>query len=142
LEAVGEDPGDERIQKAAAWIRSVQNTDGGWGELPESYGKPEKKGIGPSTASQTAWALLGLLASGEVDSEPIQRGFEYLLRTQRADGEWQDEGWTGTGFPEVFYLKYHLYATYFPLYALELWRQRQTPSSAAATTEGPRPVEL
>jgi len=142
LEATAEDPSQESIQRAAAWIRGVQNPDGGWGELPESYGRPDKKGIGPSTASQTAWALLGLLAAGDSDSEYVQRGFDYLLRTQLPNGEWQEDGWTGTGFPEVFYLKYHLYATYFPVYALELWRQRQKPSTESATTEGPRPVEF
>jgi len=142
LEAVGEDPSQEPIQKAAAWVRSVQNADGGWGESPESYRRPEKKGIGPSTASQTAWALLALLAAADQESDRVQRGFEFLLRTQLDNGEWQDEGWTGTGFPEVFYLKYHLYATYFPVYALELWQQRQRPIGDTATTDGPRPVEF
>jgi squalene-hopene/tetraprenyl-beta-curcumene cyclase len=142
LEAGGEDRSQEPIQRAAAWIRSVQNADGGWGESPESYGRPETKGIGPSTASQTAWALLALLATADHDSDSVQRGFEYLLRTQLDNGEWQDEGWTGTGFPEVFYLKYHLYATYFPLYALEIWQQRQQSNTDTATAEGPRPVEF
>jgi squalene-hopene/tetraprenyl-beta-curcumene cyclase len=141
LEAVGEDSSQESIQKAARWIRSVQNADGGWGESPESYAKPDLKGVGPSTASQTAWALLGMMSSGDHESDSLQRGVDYLLSTQLANGEWQDDGWTGTGFPEVFYLRYHLYATYFPLYALELWRQRQQPSADPATTEGPRPVE-
>jgi len=141
LEAVGEDSSQEWIQRAARWIRSIQNADGGWGESPESYAKPELKGVGPSTASQTAWALLGLMASGEHESDSVQRGIDSLLSTQLASGEWQEEGWTGTGFPEVFYLKYHLYATYFPLYALELWQQRQKPGNNKAITEGPRPVE-
>jgi squalene-hopene/tetraprenyl-beta-curcumene cyclase len=142
LEAVGEDSSSEPVRKAADWIRSVQNPDGGWGELPESYADPQKKGIGPSTASQTAWGLLGLLSAGDHHSDSVRRGVEYLLTTQRAEGEWDDEGWTGTGFPEVFYLKYHLYATYFPLYALELWRQRQEPSAETAFNDGPRPVEF
>lgn len=141
LEAVGEDPGSAPFRRAADWIRGVQNDDGGWGELPESYARPETKGIGPSTASQTAWALLGLLSAGEADSEAARRGFDYLRRTQLANGEWQDEAWTGTGFPEVFYLKYHLYATYFPLYAMELWQQRRTTPVVGAVTDGPRPLE-
>ncbi len=141
LEAAGEDPQDERIRKAAGWIADVQNPDGGWGELPESYAKPETKGVGPSTASQTAWALLALMSAGDRDSDTLRRGFEYLLRTQLTDGSWQEDGWTGTGFPEVFYLKYHLYATYFPLYALELWNRFRGHEVESSMTDGPRPVE-
>src|SRR5262249_25067495 len=78
----------------------------------------QMKGIGPSTAAQTAWALMGLMSSGDCGSETISRGIEYLLRTQLQDGSWHDLNWTGTGFPKVFYLNYHLYAAYFPLQAL------------------------
>jgi len=141
LEAVGEDPSRESLQRAAHWVRSVQNPDGGWGELPESYRKRDRKGVGPSTASQTAWAILSLLAAGDHDSDSVRRGIEYLESTQLANGEWEDVSWTGTGFPEVFYLKYHLYATYFPLYALELWRQCQVAGADGVSNDGPWPVE-
>jgi len=104
--------------RAARWIRSCQNEDGGWGELPGSYDEPAFKGTGPSTASQTAWALMGLFAIDEYDSISVRRGIDFLLTNQLSSGEWHDEAWTGTGFPKVFYLKYHLYATYFPLQAL------------------------
>ncbi len=129
----------EAVHRGARWIQSVQNPDGGWGESPESYADPTRKGIGASTPSQTAWALLGLLSAGE-GAGSVQRGLEYLQATQLESGEWHDEAWTGTGFPEVFYLKYHLYATYFPLLALELWRKQEEDSNNART-EGPRPVE-
>ncbi len=112
------------VARARSWLVACQNADGGWGELPASYADPMHKGRGPSTASQTAWALMGLLACGE-RGEILARGVRYLLATQREDGGWQDEFWTGTGFPEVFYLRYHLYATYFPLLALALWRRAQ-----------------
>jgi squalene-hopene/tetraprenyl-beta-curcumene cyclase len=107
------------ILQAGEWIRSYQNHDGGWGETCGSYDDPSLKGFGPSTASQTAWALMGLFASGDFRSGSVQRGVQYLLETQGAGGRrWQDDWFTGTGFPRVFYLKYHLYAQYFPLIAL------------------------
>ena len=111
-----------RLERAARWIVEVQNADGGWGELQHSYDDPMLKGVGPSTPSQTAWALLTLLAAGDPDSDAIRRGVDYLLKTQRNDGSWFDETWTATGFPKVFYLRYHLYATYFPLWALGEYR--------------------
>jgi squalene-hopene/tetraprenyl-beta-curcumene cyclase len=120
-------------RRAADWILSRQNPDGGWGESPRSYDDPAQKGIGPSTAAQTAWALMGLFAAGvtapatpATSATPataaIDRGVEYLLRGQREDGSWHDEPWTATGFPRVFYLQYHLYAVYFPLMALSEYR--------------------
>ncbi|MDQ2870291.1 MAG: squalene--hopene cyclase [Acidobacteriota bacterium] len=120
LKSAGVDLSAERWQQAASWLRRHQNADGGWGELPRSYDDPSLKGIGPSTPSQTAWALMALLALGE-ESESIRRAVQYLLRQQLYDGSWKDESWTGTGFPKVFYLRYHLYATYFPLWALSLY---------------------
>ena len=111
-----------RLERAAHWITEVQNADGGWGELQHSYDDPMLKGVGPSTPSQTAWGLLTLLAAGDVDSEAVRRGVDYLLKTQRDDGSWRDDTWTATGFPKVFYLRYHLYATYFPLWALGEYR--------------------
>jgi len=119
----GEDLSQERYQRAARWLKARQNADGGWGELPLSYDEPETKGQGPSTPSQTAWGLLSLFALGEGGSEATGRAVEYLLSEQRYDGSWKDEHWTGTGFPKVFYLRYHLYATYFPLWALSLYER-------------------
>src|SRR5215813_7871486 len=122
LAAAGEDLSAERYQRAGSWLRRHQNADGGWGELPHSYEEPNRKGHGPSTPSQTAWALLALFALGDTGSASVRRGLEYLLRHQRYDGSWKDDFWTGTGFPKVFYLRYHLYATYFPLWALAAYR--------------------
>src|SRR6185503_5412068 len=96
----------------------VQNADGGWGESCRSYDDPSVAGQGESPASQTAWALLGLLAAGEGRSPEVRAGVEYLAGTQDADGGWTEEPFTGTGFPRVFYLKYHMYPVYFPLMAL------------------------
>lgn len=109
-------------RRAADWLESVQQADGGWGESCESYDDPSLKGQGPPTASQTAWAILGLLAAGRERSEAVRRGVQYLLDTQKADGTWDEPCYTGTGFPRVFYLKYHLYRIYFPLMALARYR--------------------
>ena len=117
LSAIGFDMTDSRARQAAEWLLSVQNDDGGWGESPESYDDPTLRGRGDSTAAQTAWALLGLEAAG-VSGGAVTRGLEWLLSHQRKDGSWYDAPWTGTGFPRVFYLRYHLYAVYFPLLAL------------------------
>ncbi len=118
LAAIGEDTSAEWAQRAAEWLRTHQNLDGGWGELPASYEDPACKGRGPSTAAQTAWALLGLFATGDYSSDSVVRGVQFLLDRQLEDGGWQDSEWTGTGFPRVFYLKYHYYPIYFPLLAL------------------------
>ncbi|HXL16424.1 MAG TPA: hypothetical protein VN961_02770, partial [Streptosporangiaceae bacterium] len=91
---------------------------GGWGESCRSYDDPSLAGQGTPTASQTAWALLALVAAGEADSDEVRAGVDYLLATQQADGNWQEDQFTGTGFPKVFYLKYHMYRLYFPLMAL------------------------
>ncbi len=118
LEAMAVDRNDPMVQQAAEWMRSVQNADGGWGETVGSYDDPNLRGTGDSTASQTAWAIMGLLAVGDTRSECVARGMAYLLRTQSKDGSWDERFFTGTGFPRVFYLKYHLYSEYFPLIAL------------------------
>jgi squalene-hopene/tetraprenyl-beta-curcumene cyclase len=118
LEAIGMDLHEPCIQQAAEWLRMVQNADGGWGECCESYDHPAKHGVGPSTPSQTAWAILGLLAANDTRSDSVARGIAYLLRTQKRDGSWDEPYATGTGFPRVFYLMYHMYRQYFPLLAL------------------------
>jgi squalene-hopene/tetraprenyl-beta-curcumene cyclase len=118
LQCIGEDMHQPRLQKAAHWLRLVQNDDGGWGESHRSYELSDEKGRGPSTPSQTAWALLGLMATGDYRSLSVRRGIEFLIRTQKGNGSWKDEFWTATGFPKVFCLRYHLYASYFPLQAL------------------------
>jgi squalene-hopene/tetraprenyl-beta-curcumene cyclase len=123
LEAQGMDNHEPMIQQAAEWIRMVQNPDGGWGESCTSYDDPAQRGIGESTASQTAWAVLGLLAAGDTRSESVTKGVAYLLAAQRKDGSWWEKPFTGTGFPRVFYLKYHMYAEYFPLLALTTYAQ-------------------
>jgi squalene-hopene/tetraprenyl-beta-curcumene cyclase len=117
LAAAGEDDHEPHIQRANEWLRSIQNADGGWGESCASY---DNGTYTPaiSTPSQTAWAILGLIAGGDTRSSSLKHGIEYLLETQRADGSWHEELATGTGFPKVFYLNYHLYCLYFPLLAL------------------------
>ncbi len=127
LEAAGEDSREAYIVRAGEWLRSIQNADGGWGESPASYDDPAHKFDGESTASQTAWALLGLFATGDYQTASVSSGIAYLIETQQADGGWEEPFFTGTGFPSVFYLKYHLYSKYFPLMALaryQSWRRR------------------
>ncbi len=113
----------DEVKQAAAWLRSVQNADGGWGETCESYKKPELRGRGPSTPSQTAWALMGLMAAGDYETNSVKQGVEYLLRQQNADGSWPEPEFTGTGFPGHFYINYHQYRNQFPLTALGRYRQ-------------------
>jgi squalene-hopene/tetraprenyl-beta-curcumene cyclase len=109
-------------QRAVAWLRSVQNNDGGFGESIASYYDPKLKGQGPSTPSQTAWGLIGLLAGADKDDPAVSESVRHLLEQQNADGSWDEQQFTGTGFPCVCYLKYHLYRNYFPLYALSRYR--------------------
>lgn len=109
-------------RRAADWLESVQQACGGWGESCQSYDEPSWMGRGEPTASQTAWAVLGLIAAGRAHSASVGRGIEYLVETQRPDGTWDEPAFTGTGFPRVFYLKYHMYPVYFPLMALARYR--------------------
>ncbi len=109
-------------RRAAEWLKSAQNADGGFGESVESYEDPSRKGQGKSTASQTAWAMIGLLAVFGPEDASVQRAVQYLVERQNNDGSWNEDEFTGTGFPTVFYLKYHLYRNSFPLYALARYR--------------------
>jgi squalene-hopene/tetraprenyl-beta-curcumene cyclase len=119
LIAAGVKPGKPQIRRAVAWLEAHQNADGGWGEDLRSYDDPaEWSGRGESTASQTAWALLALLAAGERESDAVVRGIRWLARTQRDNGTWDEPQFTGTGFPHDFYLNYHLYRLAFPVSAL------------------------
>jgi squalene-hopene/tetraprenyl-beta-curcumene cyclase len=119
LIAAGVKPGKPQIRKAVAWLEWVQNDDGGWGEDLRSYDDPgEWSAKGASTASQTAWALLALLAAGERNGKAVERGIRWLASTQRPDGTWDEPYFTGTGFPRDFYLNYHLYRLAFPISAL------------------------
>jgi len=132
LEAIGFDQHEPQVQQAAEWIRMVQNPDGGWGESCDSYDNPDTRGVGTSTPSQTAWALLGLLAAGDDRSDSIAKGIRWLLARQTLEGSWDEsigQGgmrqaiYTGTGFPRVFYLAYHGYRNYFPLLALTTYKR-------------------
>lgn len=127
LNACGIDHDSSEIRKAVNWLVSIQNPDGGWGEDGTSY-KLDYRGHEPasSTSSQTAWALLGLMACGEVDHPAVRRGVHYLSQTQAEDGFWAEERFTATGFPRVFYLRYHGYRKFFPLWALARYRNLKT----------------
>lgn len=147
LAAIGFDMKDGRVQQAADWVESRQNAEGGWGETCASYADPRLRGRGSSTPSQTAWALLSLVAAGRAQGEPARRGADYLVRTQRSDGAWDEPEYTATGFPgygigdrrfltpngdpeelipgempAAFMIKYHMYRIYWPLMALGRFR--------------------
>lgn len=123
LRQIGENMDQPYIRKAVQWLESRQNGDGGWGESCYTYFDASLGGRGRSTPSQTAWALLGLMAAGEVHSPVVGRGIAYLLDNIREDGSWEENLFTGTGFPRVFYLLYHGYSQYFPLWALGVHRR-------------------
>src|SRR5262249_48081616 len=123
LNAAGLAPAEPMVARAIDWLNTVQNPDGGWGEDCDSYALDHTKHIpAASTASQTSWALLGLMAAGELDTESVRRGVEWLRVSQTADGLWREEYHTGGGFPRVFYLRYHGYSKYFPLWAIARYR--------------------
>nr|WP_159347761.1 squalene--hopene cyclase [Roseomonas harenae] len=136
LNAAGFDATRPSIRQAADWLIGIQNPDGGWGEDCESY-KLDYRGYepAPSTASQTAWALLGLMAAGEVDHPAVARGIEYLRRTQDETGLWQQDAYTGGGFPRVFYLRYHGYPKFFPVWAMARYRNLRR-GNATRTVHG------
>ncbi|ETR76654.1 squalene--hopene cyclase [Afipia sp. P52-10] len=130
LNAAGVSHKDPAIVKAASWLKQIQNPDGGWGEDGESY-KLDYKGYepAPSTASQTAWCLLALMAAGQADDPAVAKGVAYLMKTQNNAGEWDEARYTATGFPRVFYLRYHGYRKFFPLWALARYRNLQSTNS-------------
>ena len=132
LNAAGIDPGSAPIRRAVNWLLAIQNEDGGWGEDDTGYALAYK-GYAPasSTASQTAWAVIALMAAGDVDDPAVDRGVAYLRETQTADGFWPEEHFTGTGFPRVFYLRYHGYPKFFPLWALARYRNLKRSNSRA-----------
>ena len=143
LGAIGEDVAKPYVRKAIDWLKRVQNEDGGRGESCNTYDDPMLKGRGVSTASQTAWALLGLMAVGETQSPQVKAGVEYLIRTQNERGEWDEDAYTGTGFPRVFYLRYHGYSKYFPLWALGTYaRQRRGMPSREQEVIAQGPIDL
>lgn len=121
--ATGADMSKRRFQRAASWLRASQNADGGWGEACASYDDPALAASGDSTASQTAWGLIGLLAAGDGDAA-LQPGVRWLVERQEEDGQWEEPQFTGTGFPGDFYIKYHLYRNYWPLTALGRYRRK------------------
>ncbi len=125
LDAVNFDKKHPMVRSAVAWLKKVQQPSGAWGESCWSYNDPSTAGQGPPTASQTAWALIGLMAAGEGHSDAVRQGIDYLVATQEPGGNWHEDQFTGTGFPKVFYLKYHLYRLYFPLMALARYQKCQ-----------------
>jgi squalene-hopene/tetraprenyl-beta-curcumene cyclase len=148
LKAIDYPMSHPRLVKAADWLESVQQPCGGWGETCRSYDEPALKGTGDPTASQTAWATLGLIAAGRAGSEAVRWGIQFLLDTQRPDGSWDEPQFTGTGFPRVFYLNYHLYRVYFPLMAISRYRRavarplgRATPALACRIPAQPYPLD-
>jgi len=140
LRAMKLDMNQPWLLKARAWLESVQLEDGGWGERCNTYDDPVFKGQGPSTASQTAWAVMGLCTFGDPDSPALKRGIEYLCRTQNPDGSWTEHETTGTGFPKVFYLKYDIYRNAWPLVALATYHQLITPGASPGEPLGSIPV--
>jgi len=122
---------EEWLQRGRAWLESVQHDDGGWGERCNTYDDPVFKGQGPSTASQTAWAAMGLCAFDDPENPALKRGLDYLVQTQNADGSWTEHETTGTGFPRVFYLKYDMYRNAWPLLALATYQQIRARAATA-----------
>ena len=142
MEAIGSG-NDPKCLKAVEWLRAVQNPDGGFGESILSYYDPKLKGQGTSTPSQTAWALIALLAIVGPNDSTVERAIAWLVEHQNSDGSWDEKEFTGTGFPCVFYLKYHLYRNAFPLYALARHSNlREGKRKFAAVQIGPEELRL
>ncbi|HJO73719.1 MAG TPA: squalene--hopene cyclase [Rhodospirillales bacterium] len=120
--AAGDDMQSRHIRKAVEWLKYVQRPDGGWGEDCSTYWQHRRDEVKTSTPSQTSWALMGLMAAGEVDSDSVTRGIEYLMKAERDGGDWHEEYFNAVGFPRIFYLRYHGYSAYFPLWTLARYR--------------------
>ena len=120
---IGISPDDPAVKRGVEWLLNYQLEDGGWGETCETYADPSLRGMGPSTPEQTAWAVMGLMSTGFVDHESVERGINYLLKRQKESGDWDEVEFTGTGFPKVFYLRYTGYRNYFPLMALGQYKE-------------------
>jgi squalene-hopene/tetraprenyl-beta-curcumene cyclase len=129
FDAVGEDLEAPHICQAVKWLNACQGEDGGWGEDCASYWPGRKGEVKASTPSQTAWALLGLMAAGQVKSQAVRRGIQWLMAAPRHGAKWDENFYTAVGFPRVFYLRYHGYSTYFPLWALARYQSLTTKSS-------------
>ena len=127
--AAGEDMQARHIRKAVDWLKYVQRPDGGWGEDCSTYWQYRRDEVKTSTPSQTSWALMGLMAAGEVDSNSVARGVEYLLNAERDGGNWHEEYFNAVGFPRIFYLRYHGYSAYFPLWTLSRYRSLKKTNS-------------
>jgi squalene-hopene/tetraprenyl-beta-curcumene cyclase len=138
LASIGYDMRHPKVQKAVSWLKSVQQPCGGWGESCASYRDRATMGRGPVTPSQTAWAILGLVAAGLAQCQSVAQGIAHLINTQNRDGSWDEPWFTGTGFPKVFYLRYHYYRLYFPLLALS--RYRSAVFSTGESSEPAKPV--
>lgn len=144
LASVGVGTEDPAVVAGAQWLLAYQQPNGGWGESPDTYEDPRLRGQGPTTASQTAWGLLGLVAAGLGSHPAALRAVQYLVDAQQPDGIWQETEFTGTGFPRVFYLRYHYYAIYFPLLALSCWAASDAAASAMISLPASQttPVEV
>jgi squalene-hopene/tetraprenyl-beta-curcumene cyclase len=129
LKSAGEDMNAPYIRKAIDWLKARQRADGGWGEDGASYWDDRKDECKASTPSQTAWALLGLMAAGEVEDESVTRGIDYLIKAPRNGAKWDEEYYNAVGFPRVFYLRYHGYSVFFPLWALSRYRNLRQSNS-------------
>jgi squalene-hopene/tetraprenyl-beta-curcumene cyclase len=136
LKAIGEDMRQPFVKRAVDWLKAHQNGDGGWGETCESYQRPELMGRGESTASQTAWALMALMAAGETHSPEVRAGIHYLVATQTPEGRWEEKHFTGTGFPRHFMIRYHLYRDCFPVQALGQYLKNQADMSGRPESQG------
>ena len=141
LRAIGDDLDAPHIRRAVAWLKAHQNSDGGWGESLQTYADERLAGCGVSTPSQTAWAILALLAGERRPSAEARRGVDYLMRTQQPDGSWEEVEFTGIGFPRHFYLRYDMYRNYFPLMALGRFRAHMNDLASRSAAAGSRTAQ-